>query len=29
VEGCKDDERFDMYPDFSLKEWHQKRGMEP
>lgn len=24
VEGGKGDQRFDAYPDFSLKEWHQR-----
>jgi len=27
VEGRKGDERFDAYPDFSLKEWHEKQGL--
>jgi hypothetical protein len=26
VEGKKGDQRFDEYPDFSLAEWHKKRG---
>ena len=28
VEGRKGDERFDAYPDFSLKEWHERQGLE-
>ena len=28
VEGRKGDERFDAYPDFSLKEWHEQQGLE-
>ena len=27
VEGRKGDERFDAYPDFSLKEWHERQGL--
>ncbi|MDB5895051.1 MAG: alanine acetyltransferase, partial [Rhodoferax sp.] len=27
VEGRKDDQRFDHYPDFSLKEWHERQGL--
>lgn len=28
VEGRKGDQRFDGYPDFSLKEWHQRHRRE-
>ena len=27
VEGRPDDARFDAYPDFSLAEWHERRGL--
>lgn len=26
VEGRKGDQRFDEYPDFSIKEWHRQHG---
>jgi len=26
VEGRRGDPHFDGYPDFSLKEWHEKHG---
>lgn len=28
VEGRADDPRFDRYPDHSLAEWHQRRGLD-
>ena len=27
VEGGPDDPRFENYPDFSLAEWHQRKGL--
>jgi hypothetical protein len=29
VEGRKGDQRFDGYPDFSLKDWHRQHARKP